>query len=54
MLVERRAQDHRGRHGERDQTRVSECRKTWFCGVQTHFEEGVAEGPPGEPEVSER
>jgi hypothetical protein len=47
VVAERRAQDRRGRHGQRVQKRVSECRKVWFCGVQAHFEEGVAEGPPG-------
>ena len=46
IVVERRAQDHWGRPGQRVQKYVSECRKTWFCGVQAHFEEGVAEGPP--------
>jgi hypothetical protein len=31
----------------------SECgsaKKTWFCGAQAHFEEGVAETTPGERE----
>jgi len=46
ILVERRAQDPHGRHRQGVQKRVSECRETWFCGVQAHLEEGVAEGPP--------
>jgi hypothetical protein len=50
ILLERRAQDPHGRHGQRVQKRVSECRKMWFCGEQAHFAEGVAEGPPGERE----
>jgi hypothetical protein len=50
IVVERRAQDAHGRHGQRVQKRVPECRKAWACGVQAHFEEGVAGGPPGERE----
>jgi hypothetical protein len=48
ILVERRAQQDSGRHVQRVRERVSECRKACFCGMQAHFEEGAAEGPPGE------